>query len=601
MTVFSESPIVLALAGNIVGLSEYHSVILGFSSLSVAMLLICILRMWAGSILSSQTVMSFKVQSDRLQIVGPYKLIRNPIYLADLLAITCFSLCMPLVALLMPVLFYFHYIQLIHYEERSFQEGFSRELENYKKQTPRLFPTPKSLSHFFNATDTIQLNYDGLRHNALYLLFIPGFLVAAAEQSFVYAVLIGAPGVIDWAIVHTKIGIDKTNKAKEKSDRGEPKKSKVFEDILYAQCWEDPSVDRAAFNIREDDILFSITSGGCNVLTFLLDNPKKIIALDISPYQNYMLELKMACFKGFDHQNLLKFSGITPCIDRVKMYHWIRGYLSVEARRYWDQNQSKIKQGIIHSGRYEKYMRLLGRLLNLLIGKNVISDLFRTYNRLERIKLYDQKWKTLRWGIFTRIMLSRKTMSLLFDKAFFAYLEDSFSFGDHFARKTERAFKELPLKENYFLTYILFGNYDTDALPAYLRRENFDTIRSRVSRIEIITGSCQDYFYSLSEDSISKFNYSNIFEWMSEREFELLLRETIRVAKDGAILTYRNLLVQRERPYLLNSSIRSLPKLARNLKSVDLSFIYNNYVIEKIKKERPSWTMKSKSFQIAKN
>ena len=67
------------------------------------------------------------------------------------------------------------------------------------------------------------------------------------------------------------------------------KNKKVFQDVLYAQCWEDPQIDREAFNITSDDIVFSITSGGCNVLTFLIDNPKKIIALDLNPYQNYLL------------------------------------------------------------------------------------------------------------------------------------------------------------------------------------------------------------------------------------------------------------------------------------------------------------------------
>jgi S-adenosylmethionine-diacylglycerol 3-amino-3-carboxypropyl transferase len=601
ITIFQNSPSMLILIGSLLNLSASFSLVVGYSVLAGGMLVICVLRMWAGTILSSQTVMSFQVRSESLQRVGPYILVRNPIYLADLSAIFCFSVCMPLPAILMPVLFYLHYIQLIRYEEQSFSDTFSLEMEDYKKQTPRLFPTVFSLKNFLSAGDRLHINYDGLRHNALYLLFIPGYLVAAAEQNFLFAVLIGIPGVVDWAVIHTKIGLNKDKPEEKKRDTGTTKKSKVFEDILYAQCWEDPSIDRTAFNMKKDDVLFSITSGGCNVLTFLLDNPKKIIALDISPYQNHLLELKITCFKGFDYKNLLKFIGITPTDDREKMYDEIRGLLTGDARNYWDQNLEKINKGIMHCGRYEKYMRLLGRLLNILIGKKVIKQLFLTHKIEDRIDLYDQKWNNFRWKIFTKIMLSRKIMSLLFDKAFFAYLEDSFSFGDHFALKTEQAFKKLPVRESYFLTYILFGNYSIFALPDYLRPENFDTIRKRVSRIEIITDSCQNYFSSIKDNSISRFNYSNIFEWMSEIDFENLLKETIRVAKDGGIMTYRNLLVPREHPYFLSRSIRSLKRLAENLKSLDLSFIYNNYIVEKIEKEGLSWDMMSKSFQTIKN
>jgi S-adenosylmethionine-diacylglycerol 3-amino-3-carboxypropyl transferase len=246
-------------------------------------------------------------------------------------------------------------------------------------------------------------------------------------------------------------------------------------------------------------------------------------------------------------------------------------------------------------------MRLLGRLLNFLIGKKNIDRLYNEPNIEERIYLYDRRWNNLHWRLFTKIMLSRQMMSLLFDKAFFTYLEDSFSFGDHFAKKTEQAFKKLPLRKNYFLTYILFGNYNTFALPDYLRPHNHDTIRERISRVKIITDSCQNYFASLQDDSISRFNFSNIFEWMSEVDFENLLEETIRVARDGSIITYRNLLVPREHPYLLNTSIRSLKKLATNLRSIDLSFIYNDYIVEKIEKENHRWDTKSLQLQATEN
>jgi len=601
ITVFQNVPSVLVLAGSLLGFSDHYSVIIGFSILSGIMLMLSLLRMWAGSILSSQTVMSFKVQSAELQISGPYHLVRNPIYLSDLTAIICFSFCLPLTALLMPLLFYLHYVRLIRYEELSFASTSFTEMENYKKETPRLLPSIVSVKKFIQAGDRLKINSDGARHNALYLLFVPGFLVAAVEQNFLIAVLIGFPGVIDWAIVHTKIGLPKDKAVNENNDNKAIKKSKVFEDVLYAQCWEDPSIDRAAFNISEDDVLFSITSGGCNVLTFLLDNPRKIIALDVSPYQNYLLELKIACFTGLTHQDLLRFVGVLPAENRVAMYHDIRQYLSEDAANYWNQNTTKIRDGIMHCGRYEKYMRLLGGMLKVLIGRKIINRLFLTQRIEERRRLYDQYWNNYRWKIFTRIMLSRKTMSLLFDKAFFAYLEESFSFGDHFAHKTEQAFKKLPVRRNYFLTYILYGNYNLFALPEYLRPENFDTVRERVSRIHIVTDTCQNYFSLIEDNSISRFNFSNIFEWMSEVEFENLLRETLRVAKDGSVMTYRNLLVLREHPYILNTSIRSLKELAVNLKSLDLSFIYNNYVVEKIEKENFSWRMKSELSQTIKS
>ena len=100
------------------GLEKYSSLMFLFAS--ALMILTSVLRMWSGSLLSSKTVMSFKVQSDSLVISGPYLLVRNPIYFADFLSLTAFSLFLPLPGILIPILFYIHYLRLIKYEEIAF-------------------------------------------------------------------------------------------------------------------------------------------------------------------------------------------------------------------------------------------------------------------------------------------------------------------------------------------------------------------------------------------------------------------------------------------------------------------------------------------------
>jgi S-adenosylmethionine-diacylglycerol 3-amino-3-carboxypropyl transferase len=175
---------------------------------------------------------------------------------------------------------------------------------------------------------------------------------------------------------------------------------------------------------------------------------------------------------------------------------------------------------------------------------------------------------------------------MVYNKAFFKYLDRSFSFGKHFALRAKHALTELPTKENYFLAYILLGNYyDENSLPPYLRRENYETIRNRINRIQVITDSCEHFFSVLPDCCISKFNFTNIFEWMSPETFTDLLKQTIRVARDGAVITYRNLLVFRERPASLANRIRCQREFARSLYERDLSFMYSNYVVEEIHKE----------------
>ena len=542
---------------------------------SLIIIVISLMRMWSGSLLSSEVVMTFKVRTDLLSKEGPYLLVRNPIYLADWAAIFVFSLFLPPVGLIMPALFYFHYMRLILFEEGSLGEIYRQDYKDYIKSVPRFFPAPSSCLKFFGEIKKFKVNYDGFRHNALYILFIPGFAAAAYFDNFIYALIIGFPGVIDWAIVHTKIGVEKNKQ----------KKSKVFDDILYSQCWEDPQIDRIAFKINSDDVVFTITSGGCNALTFLLDDPRKIIALDLNPHQNYLLELKIAAMKNLVYDKTLRLFGIKRSDSRVMLYKELRELLSNKAREFWDNNLKKIEKGLIHSGRYEGYMRILGKVLTTLIGRQTINELFRLSTGYEREKIYNEKWDNLRWKIFTRVLLSRTLMSLLFTGDFFRYLDKNFSFGKNFAEKVKYAVTKLPLRENYFLTYILYGNYHPDYLPPYLSKDNYEVIRKRLDRIEIVSGSCDGYFALLPDSTISKFNFTNIFEWLSPTQFENLLSQTIRIAKDRSVITYRNLLVKREHPAGFNDRIHSDRELSRQLHSRDLSFVYDRYVVEEIYKE----------------
>jgi len=580
-SVFAGLPDNSVALGGLLGIPAPRARALGYLAAALFAAAASFLRIWSGSVLTSRRMMSFAVKTDALLSSGPYRIVRNPIYLADLIAFTGFALCLPPIGLLLPVLLFLHYTQLIGYEEISLRTEFGPDYEIYQSRVPRLLPGLGSLGRLGAAFKEITLTRDGIRHNALYLLFVPGFVLAAATGKLVWAVAVGLPAVVDWAIVHTKIGVVK--------EAAPPAvKTKLFRDVLYANCWEDPQLDRAALGIGQDDVVLSITSGGCNVLAFLLDDPRKVIALDVNPHQGYLLELKMAAFRALSYERTLEFFGVRRSSTRLECYRQeLRPHLSSEAARFWDGRPGKIVGGLIHAGRYERYMRLLRKTVVAGFGKKrLIRRMFESDSPAVRAKLYREKWQGLRWKLLTGVMLSRRLNSLFFDKAFFAYLDRDFSFGRHFAAKAERALVELPLKENTFLSYILLGRfYGEDHLPVYLRRENYRTIRDRLDRVEIVTDGCEHFFAGLEDSSISKFNFSNIFEWMSTPAFEDLLRQTVRVARDKAVLTYRNLLVFRERPPSLAGSIRSRHDLAKALQGTDLSFIYDNYVVEQVEKD----------------
>ena len=83
----------------------------------------------------------------------------------------------------------------------------------------------------------------------------------------------------------------------------------INESYIYNLSWEDPKTDIKVYNIKKDSKICMITTGGDNVLEYLIEDPKYICTYDLNKHQNYLLELKMACIKELNHIECLEIFG----------------------------------------------------------------------------------------------------------------------------------------------------------------------------------------------------------------------------------------------------------------------------------------------------
>ena len=68
----------------------------------------------------------------------------------------------------------------------------------------------------------------------------------------------------------------------------------MFRGFVYPQIWEDPEVDLDAMQITPDCRIFTIASGGCNIMNYLTADPESITAVDLNPAHVALTKLNIA-------------------------------------------------------------------------------------------------------------------------------------------------------------------------------------------------------------------------------------------------------------------------------------------------------------------
>jgi S-adenosylmethionine-diacylglycerol 3-amino-3-carboxypropyl transferase len=358
--------------------------------------------------------------------------------------------------------------------------------------------------------------------------------------------------------------------------------------LLFGMNWEDPESDRRALAIQPGEIVTTISSGGCNTLSLLLDDPGKIYAVDINPSQSYLLELKRAAVRSLDDTELRAFLGVTSSEDRLQTFDRLRSQLTAEALTYWTTHSPAICNGVIYAGKYESFIRLFIRLLRVLQGRKRIENFFRCQTLEEQRRYFDERWNTLQWRLLFRLLINKRMLAkrgLTAD--YFKFDDGATSFADSFFRRTRNAMREIPVASNYFLAQYLRGSYlSENAVPAYLLRENLPIVRERLDRIEIVTSDSQGWLGRQPDASIDAFALSNICELMSLEETARLFAEVNRNARPNARICFRNLIVPREVPESLKNKIELQAELSRDLIARDRSFVYSRVQALVVRGER---------------
>lgn len=324
--------------------------------------------------------------------------------------------------------------------------------------------------------------------------------------------------------------------------------AEFFSKLGYSTCWEDPAVLKAALDVSDQDNVLSVTSGGDLSIGFLLDNPSHIDSIDMNSIQNFLLELKLACFRELDYSEMLSFLGVYPCNDRFHLYKKLEPRITSPARTYWSQHRNLIENGVLLQGKQDRYFFHFGKLLRMFLGSKKVRMLLKQTEFLTQQRFYDHDWNFRRWRLIFNLFFSRAIMSRYMDPSHFRLVND-IRFGPLIRKQVDHVLRNLPIWENYFVHWVLTKSYPGgNCIPPYLQKNNFDTIRERVDRITIVNEEIETYLDRHDCSAFSKFNLSNIFDWVDKDSFVVLLRKISKKARPNARLCYYNLLNRRVVP-----------------------------------------------------
>ena len=138
-----------------------------------------------------------------------------------------------------------------------------------------------------------------------------------------------------------------------------------FPSYLYAFSWEDPRVDLKILKLNKTDKMLVLTSGGCNVLEYLIKaSPQLIHCVDLNACQNHLLELKLACLRTMEYDLFWKLfgDGFVDGFDRI-LDSQLSPLLSDGAYEFWT-HMAKFKN-LYETGASGKALKIFSFLIQM--------------------------------------------------------------------------------------------------------------------------------------------------------------------------------------------------------------------------------------------
>ena len=320
--------------------------------------------------------------------------------------------------------------------------------------------------------------------------------------------------------------------------------------LVYNQCWEDPAVDNAVLGIGPQDRIVMITSAGCNALDYLIHDPAGIDCVDVNPNQNALLELKLAAIGALRYPAFFDMFGNGRIHEHRLIYAGrLRDRLTSETQAIWDRRIDYFDPegvGLYFHGTAGLVARMLRFYMDNCCGLRKDLWEFQHVHELgEQAEFYREKIAPKLWSPAVRFLIRQPAVLSLLGVPTGQIRQiqrDGHSNVSSFIEKqVEATLTTIPIQHNYFWRVYINGRYSPDCCPNYLKREFFQFLHRRISRIHVHTQTLADFLHS-TDRRFSIFVLLDHMDWLSgePRLLEEEWHSIIDHAEPGARIIYRS-------------------------------------------------------------
>jgi S-adenosylmethionine-diacylglycerol 3-amino-3-carboxypropyl transferase len=350
-----------------------------------------------------------------------------------------------------------------------------------------------------------------------------------------------------------------------------------FDAFVYNQIWEDPRVDIEALEIDGDSRILTISSGGCNAMNYLIEGPRSVTAVDLNRHHIYLLNLKLAAIRHLpSYEKFFALFGEGKGENTNTDYlRYIRPHLDRETRGFWESNT--LGGGVVYgdrisfftnAGLYEHsrngyFLRFFHQMARVFGCKP--DEVLKASSLEEQAQLYERFVDPFfdTFVIKTLGKLPVTMFGLGIPPQQYDELKKDVGSGsviDVYRERTRRLACDYPISENYFAWQAFARKYDTvnrQALPEYLKEENYEALKANADRLFTKVGSATDEIKNSDPGSFNRFVFLDAQDWMDSDTMAELWSAIVEKAEPGSRVIFRTAGAESPLPANLPSELLS--------------------------------------------